>query len=147
MPGRFAKITTAILAFLALLALAWIFAIGKAQLETTQLALTLIFTVLIPILTAFMIVKKNRGFTFSILFGIVYLLLGAATVFRTMNSTNPFLQTTMYTGASAAALGLILIITSTKAKKEDVEEDETEDAKPNPFEELRRQKAEEQKTQ
>ena len=47
----------------------------------------------------------------------------------------------MYTGAVSALLGLVLIFASVKAKKEDVEE-ETEEEKPNPFQELRRQKAE-----
>ncbi len=142
MLGKFTKITASILIVFALLSLAWIFAISKAQLETAALILTLVFTVLMPLLTVFMIVKKQRGFTFSTIFGVVYALFGLATVFRTMNSTDAFLQTTMYTGIASTALGLILIFASVKAKKEDVEE-EMEEEKPNPFQELRRQKAQE----
>ncbi|MDP3742504.1 MAG: hypothetical protein Q8R15_04265, partial [Candidatus Micrarchaeota archaeon] len=87
-------------------------------------------------------VKKQRGFKFSTIFGVIYALFGLATVFRTINTTDSFLQTTMYTGAIGALLGLILIFASVKAKKEDVEE-EMEEEKPNPFQELRRQKAQE----
>ncbi len=123
MLGKFGKATTVILLILALMALGWIFAISKAQLETSQLALTLAFTVLIPLLTIFMIVKKQRGFSLASVFGVVYLLFGAATVFRTLGASNSFLQTTLYTGVGGAVLGLALVLCSAKAKKEETEEE------------------------
>ncbi len=142
MLGKFTKITAGTLLGFTLLALAWMFAISKAQLETPALILTLAFTVIVPLLAVFMIVKKQRGFKVAAIFGLVYALFGLTTVFRTMNSTDPFLQTTMYTGVAGAALGLLLMFASVKAKKEDTEE-EMDEEKPNPFQELRRQKAQE----
>ena len=85
MLGKFTKITAGVLVVFALLALSWMFVISKTPLEMSALILTLVFTVLIPLLTVFMIVKKQRGFKFSIIFGVVYALFGLATVFRTMN--------------------------------------------------------------
>ncbi len=138
MAGKFGKITAAITALLVVLALAWIFSIGKAQLETTQLVLTLVFTTLIPLLAVFMMLKKERGYSLAMLYGVVYLVLGASTVFRTMNSSDAFMQVTMQVAAAAAVLGLFLIFVSVKAKKEETEEGEE---KPNPFAELRKQQA------
>ncbi|MFH1246858.1 MAG: hypothetical protein V1644_00620 [Candidatus Micrarchaeota archaeon] len=141
MLGKFTKVTAGSLVVLALLALAWLFTISKTSLETAPLILTLVFTVLIPFAIVFMIVKKHRGFTFSTIFGVVYLLFGSATVFRAMNSSDSFAQTTMYIGAIGTLLGLTLIFASTKAKKEDVDE-EDENTKPNPFDELKKQRGE-----
>lgn len=142
MLGKFGKVSAAVMMLLALMALAWMFAISKATLELPTLALTLLVTVVAPLLTVFMMVKKQRGFTFAMVFGVLYLLLGLATVFRVMGSTDSFGQTTMYIGVVGAVLGLLLVFASTKAKKEDTDE-ETVEEKPNPFEELKRQKAEE----
>ena len=76
MLGKFTKITAGILLAFTLLALTWIFAISKAQLETPALILTLVFTVVIPLLAVFMVVKKQRGFKLSAILGLVYALFG-----------------------------------------------------------------------
>ena len=125
MLGKFGKITTWSLAALALLALAWLFAISKAQLELSTLALTLLAAVVLPLLTVFMVVKKQKGFKLASILGVVYLLLGAATVFRTLNLTDSFSQTTMYTGVASAVLGALLVFASGKASKEETEEEAT----------------------
>ncbi len=141
MPGKFGKIAAGITALLAVLALTWVFSLGKAQLETAQLVLTLAFTALIPLLGVFMMLKKERGYSLAMLYGVAYLVFGASTVFRTMNSSDAFMQVTMQVAGAAAVLGLILIFASVKAKKEGAEEQEEEaEQKPNPFTELRKQR-------